>query len=461
MADRYDVVVIGGGPGGYVAAVRAAQLGLKVACVEKRTTMGGTCLNVGCIPSKALLHSSLQYHFLMENGKDHGIICDNGRLELAQMMKRKDEIVTGLVQSVAALLRKHQIDWIQGIAQLTGPDTITIDGKLIHAANVILATGSESIALPFLPFDEKRVVSSTGALSLKEVPKKMVVVGAGVIGVELASVYKRLGSEVTIVEMLDTICPAMDHTICRTLLSSLKKQGIEFHLSVKVTEGKVTEDGVTLGVEVEGKVQQFPADVVLVAIGRRPYSSGLGLKEVGIAQTARGFVEINSLFQTSLPNVYAIGDLVDGVMLAHRASEEGIAVAEIIAGHKPVINYMAIPNVIYTDPEVAAVGLTEKEAKDSGIDVMIGTCLIRGNARARCVGDTDGVVKVVGDRRSGRLIGLHIASANASEMIGEGVLAITKKATVEDVANASHAHPTISESIKEAALQALGKAIHI
>ncbi len=464
MVTRYDVVVIGGGPGGYVAAVRAAQLGFKTACVEKRFTLGGTCLNVGCIPSKALLHSSLQYDFLAKHAKEHGIMSDSYRLDFAQMMTRKDGIVTGLVQSVDALLKKHKIDWLHGSAKIVNANTILVSSEkseeTIEASNIILATGSEPIPLPFLPFDEKTVVSSTGALSLAKVPKKIIVVGAGVIGVELASVYNRLGSEVTVVEMLDSICPAMDHAISRSLQTSLKKQGINFNLSVKVVDGVINDVGVTLGIEVEGKKETFSADIVLVAIGRRPYSEGLGLKDAGIA-TNRGFVTVDGQFRTSLPNIYAIGDLIEGVMLAHRASEEGIAVAEIIAGQHPTVNYMAIPNVIYTHPEVAAVGLTEKEAKEAGIDVLIGTCHIRANARARCVGDLDGLVKVVGDKRSGRLVGLHIASANASEMIGEGVLAIAKRATVEQVASASHAHPTLSEAIKEACLHALGRAIHV
>lgn len=461
MANRYDVVVVGGGPGGYVAAVRSAQLGLKTACVDKGSTLGGTCLNVGCIPSKALLHSSLQYDFLLKHAKEHGMSCEAPHFDFGQMMTRKDGIVTGLVQSVEALLKKHKIDWLHGTGKVVGPNSIRIGEETFEAGNIILATGSESIALPFLPFDEKKVVSSTGALSLQKVPEKLIVVGAGVIGVELASVYNRLGSQVTVVEMLDSICPAMDHTISRTLLTSLKKQGITFHLAVKVVEGAVTDQGVNLGIEIEGKKETFTADVVLVAVGRRPYTKGLGLHEIGVAVSNRGFVTVDGLFRTSIPSIYAIGDLVEGVMLAHRASDEGIAVAEIIAGQRPSINYMAIPNVIYTHPEVAAVGLTEKEAKEAGMEVMVGSSLIRGNARARCVGDTDGVVKVVGDKRSGRVVGLHIACANASEMIGEGVMAIVKRLTVEEVANASHAHPTLSEAIKEACQQVLGRAIHV
>ncbi len=461
MAERYDVVVVGGGPGGYVAAVRAAQLGLRTACIEKGSYLGGTCLNVGCIPSKALLQSSLHYHFIEKEAQAHGIEVGKPTINFMQMMKRKDEIVHGLVTSVDVLLKKHKIDWIHGAGRFTGPHTIGVGDKTVETSHVILATGSQPIALPFLPFDEQRVLSSTGALALKEVPKKMIVVGAGVIGVELASVYNRLGTEVTVVEMLDTICPAMDHAICRALQTSLKKQGLTFHLGVKVTRGVVSDTGVTITIEKEGKQEQHSADVVLVAIGRRPYTEGLGLKEVGVAVSQRGFVEVDELFRTSLKHVYAIGDIVDGVMLAHRASEEGIAVAEIIAGQRPHVNYMSIPNIIYTHPEVAAVGLTESEAKAAGIEMLIGSCIFRANPRARCAGDTDGLVKVIGDKRTGRLIGMHIACANASEMIGEGVMALDLGATVEQVANASHGHPTLTEAIKEACQQALGRAIHI
>lgn len=460
----FDVVVIGSGPGGYVAAIRAAQLGFKTACIEKDSTLGGTCLNVGCIPSKALLYSSEMFHFLQKDGKTHGIEISDLRVEFSQMMKRKQEVVTGFTQGVAGLFKKNNVERITGTARLLSPNEIEVtkDGQTqkIQARYTILATGSEPIALPFLPFDEKIVLSSTGALSLPKIPKKLIVVGAGVIGVELASVYSRLGTQVVVVEMLDYICLMMDQTIRKTLLQTLKKQGLEFYLGAKVTGAEVGKEQVAVYVEHEGKKLTFDADNVLVAVGRRPYSKGLGLQDVGVQVSPRGFVEVNQDLQTNIPSIYAIGDLIDGAMLAHRASEEGIAAVEKLAGLHPHVNYMAIPNVIYTHPEVAAVGLTEQEAKDAQLKLQIGSCLFKANSRARCIGDTDGLVKIIGEANTGRLIGMHIIGPNASEMIGEGVIAIEKKATISDIAYASHAHPTLSEAIKEAALNALGHAIH-
>ncbi|MBS4168582.1 dihydrolipoyl dehydrogenase [Parachlamydia sp. AcF125] len=460
----FDIVVIGSGPGGYVAAIRAAQLGFKTACIEKEPTLGGTCLNVGCIPSKALLYSSEMYHFLQKDAKTHGIEVSNLHVEFPQMMKRKQEVVSGFVQGVAGLFKKNKVERIAGTARLLSPHAIEVkkDGHVqkIQAKYIVLATGSEPIALPFLPFDEKIVLSSTGALSLPKIPKKLVVVGAGVIGVELASVYARLGSQVKVVERLDHICPMMDQAIRKALWQTLKKQGLEFYLSANVTGAEIGKEQVRVQVEQEGKNLTFEAEHVLVAVGRRPYSKGLGLQEVGIQVSPRGFVEVNQDLQTHCASVYAIGDLVEGAMLAHRASEEGIAVVEKLAGLHPQVNYMAIPNVIYTHPEVASVGLTEQEAKDAQLKVQIGSCLFKANSRARSIGDTDGMVKIIGEAKTGRLIGLHIIGPNASEMIGEGVIALEKKATLSDMAYASHPHPTLSEAIKEAALNALGHAIH-
>jgi dihydrolipoamide dehydrogenase len=463
--NEFDIVVIGSGPGGYVAAIRAAQLGFRTACVEKRETLGGTCLNVGCIPSKALLQSSEHIEFLQKDAKKHGIDCAGAVIHFDQMMHRKDEVVESLVSGVAGLFKKNKIQSFFGTAGFSSSNEIEIsakDGKIkVKAKNFILATGSDSIELPFLKFDEKIVLSSTGALSLEKIPKKLMVIGAGVIGVELASVYKRLGSEIAIIEMLDIICPAMDGAVSKMLLKILKQQGMNFHLGAQVTEAKVQKDGVVLKVKTKDGPQEFQGDAVLVSIGRRPYTEGLGLEEIGVKSTKKGFVEVDLNFRTTQPHIYAIGDIIDGPMLAHRASEEGTAVAELIAGMAPHINYAAIPNVIYTHPEVAAVGLTEEEAKQMGLKTKTGTCLFKGNARARCSGYTEGMVKIIAEETSSRIIGLHIIGPHASEMICEGVIAIEKHCTLLDIANASHAHPTLCESIKEASLQALGRAIHL
>ena len=461
---QYDVAVIGSGPGGYVAAIRCAQLGFKTVCIERENTLGGTCLNVGCIPSKALLQSTEYYEWLKKDAKEQGIEAKEVSFNFVQMMQRKGKVVEQSVKGVAGLFQKNQITWVQGTAHLQSQHMIEVDdGKekhVIEAENIILATGSEPIPLPFLPFDEKRVISSTGALALNEVPKKMLVIGAGVIGVELASVYNRLGTQVVIVEMLDRITPAMDQAISKLLLQVLKKQGLEFHLSSKVTKAQVSADSVALTFVEDGKEVNMTADVVLVAVGRRPYTKSLGLAEIGIEMTPKGFVSVDGNFRTNISTIYAIGDIVDGPMLAHRASEEGMAVAEILAGQSPHVNYLAIPNVIYTHPEVAALGLTEAEAREMGLDVKVGTCLFRANPRARCSGYTEGLVKIIGEANTGRLLGMHIMGPHASEMIGEGVLAMVKGATLEEIANASHAHPTLTEAIKEAALNSLGRAIH-
>lgn len=459
----YDLLIIGTGPGGYVAAIRAAQLGLKTACIEKRDTFGGTCLNVGCIPSKALLQSSEHYAFLRKKGSTHGIDAKGIKLDFKQMMQRKSEVVEGLVNGVKGLLKRNKVDTFQGSASFVDPHTVAIAGndeKKLSARYIIIATGSDSIALPFLPFDEKQVVSSTGALSLEKVPGKLIVIGAGVIGVELASVYCRLGSQVAVIEMLDHICPAMDRAIGRNLQQVLEKQGLEFHLKAQVTEAKKGKQ-VSLKFKTGGEEKSLAADVVLVAVGRRAYTAGLALEKAGIKTDGKGMIPVDSAFRTVTPHIFAIGDVIDGPMLAHKASEEGIAVAEILAGQKPHINYAAVPNVIYTHPEVAAVGLTEEEGKALGLHLILGSYPFRGNPRARCAGDVDGMVKVIGDKNSGRLIGLHIIGPHASEMIGEGVVAIEKGMTVAELAAASHAHPTLSEAIKEAALQALGRAIHL
>lgn len=458
--DTYDVIVIGGGPAGYVAAIRSGQLGLRTLCIEKRKTLGGTCLNVGCIPSKALLQSSEDFAWLQKHAGDHGITASNPAFDWKRMQQRKDQVVESLVNGIPSLFKANKVDYVTGQGAFTGPGTIQVDGKIYKGKSIIIATGSEPVALPFLPFDEKVIVSSTGALSFDQVPAKLLVIGAGVIGVELASVYSRLGSEVTIVEMLDVITPAMDAALSRALLQILKKQGLVFHLGAKVVSGQVENGRVKVTVVIEGKETVFDVSAVLVAVGRRPFTKDLGLDKIGLQTDAKGLIPIDGRFATSVPGVYAVGDVVDGFMLAHKAMEEGSAVAELIAGHQASINYMSIPNVIYTHPEVAATGLTEAEAKAAGLDVFTGTSYFKGNARARCAGDTDGFVKVIGDKDSGRLVGLHIIGPHASEMIGEGVIALDSQRTVEQVANSSHAHPTLTEAIKEACLQALGRPIH-
>jgi dihydrolipoamide dehydrogenase len=457
MAEEiYDVAVIGSGPGGYVAALRAAELGLKTVCIEKDNTFGGTCLNVGCIPSKALLQSTEVYAFLKEDGELQGIMANGLQFDFNKTQKRKGDIVQGLVAGIKGLFKQGKVTAKLGTAQFISPSRVSVTGEgkseEIEARSFIIATGSQPSALPFLPFDEKLVVSSTGALSLEAPPKTMVVIGAGVIGVELASVYNRLGTDVTIIEMLDRVCPTMDFAASKMLLQLLKKQGLKFHLSAKLLKGTKNSNNVDLEVEIDGKPQKFSADVVLVAVGRRPYSQGLGLDKIGIAVDKRGFLPVDGNFRTQHANIYAIGDLIDGPMLAHRASIEGIAAAEIIAGLHPTVNYMAIPNVIYTHPEVAAVGLTEQEALEKGLKIKIGTASFKANARARCQGYAEGMVKVIAEAQNDYLIGVHIVGPQASELIAEAAVAIDRKATIKDMAAICHAHPTLAETIYEAVL---------
>jgi dihydrolipoamide dehydrogenase len=463
--EEFDIVVVGGGPAGYVAAIRAAQKGFKAACIEMRSTLGGTCLNVGCIPSKALLHSTEYYHKLHVEGKEHGILCEQLKVDLQAMMARKQKVVGSLTQGIAYLFKKHKVTSLTGKATFLNAHTLQVSteqgSKEISAKNIILATGSEPIQLPFLPFDEKVVLSSTGALALEKVPKKMLIVGAGIIGLELGSVYRRLGAEIEVVELLDRAVPTLDAEVSKEVSSFLKKLGMVFHFSTRVLDAKIGAQSVALTVEdASGKKSVMQGDVVLVAVGRKPFTEGLDLDKVGIKKDSRGGVSIDHNFQTSCPHVYAVGDLVDGPMLAHKASEEAVAVVDMLAGEQAHINYLAIPNVMYTWPEVATVGMTEEEAKTNGLEIIIGKAPFMANARARCSGDSEGFVKVIGEKKTDRLIGVHIVGPSASEMIGEGVLALEKKATVQELAAASHAHPTCSESIKEAALACHKAAIH-
>lgn len=456
----YDLAVIGSGPGGYVAAIRAAQLGLKTICIEKSETLGGTCLNVGCIPSKALLQTTEYYSFLKNEGAALGIDASTLSLDFNQMMQRKKGVVKSHTDGVQGLFKKNNIETLFGKARLLSNQLIEVGSQKVEAKSILLATGSEPIALPFLPFDETKILSSTGALALSKIPEKMLVIGAGVIGVELASVYARLGSKVTLVEMLDHICGDLDANIHTHFLRILSKQGLEFHLGAAVKRGEVG-DKVRLQVQKGDQELNLEADVALVAVGRRPYSTGLGLEELGVKKTAKGHVLVDDNFHTSLANVYAIGDLIEGMMLAHRASDEGIAVAELIAGHAHKIDYVTIPNIIYTHPELAVVGFSEKEAQQAGLEVKTGICFLKSNPRARCAGDMEGLVKVIAEKESGKLLGVHILSAHASELIGEGVVALRSRMTLDELANTSHGHPTLSESIKEACLVALGRPINI
>jgi len=462
--DSFDLIVIGSGPGGYVAAIKAAQLGLKVACVEKDKVVGGTCLNVGCIPSKALLQSSEYYHWLQHHAKQHGIECSSVHVDFGQMMKRKEEIIRGFNVGIEGLFKKNKVTFLQGIATFVDSHTVQITAgktEMWEAKHFIIATGSKPTALPFLPFDETHILSSTGALALQKVPKKMIVVGAGIIGVELGSVYRRLGSEVVFLEFLDRICPTLDTAVSKALQKILEKQGLQFLLQTKVTEGKKENSGVTIQAEIQGKKETFRADHVLVAIGRSPYTSELGLERIGIQCTSKGCIPIDQNFRTHHPHILAIGDVVEGPMLAHKAEEEGIVAAELIAGHKASIQYMAIPSVVYTAPEVGAVGLSEEAAKAKGLSIKVAQFPLKANSRARCIGEDEGFVKIIAKADTLQILGIHILAPHAGELVAEGALAIQHQLTAYDIATTPHAHPTLSEAIKEAALMLTSKAIHM
>ncbi len=469
MADApYDIVVIGGGPGGYVCAIRAAQLGLKTACVEKRGALGGTCLNIGCIPSKALLNAS-EVFAEADHGLDKlGIKLGKVGLDLDAMMAHKDKVVGDLTKGVEFLFKKNKVDYVKGAATLIGPGAIAVteaEGRETELAadSIIIATGSGHMDLPGVAIDEKRIVSSTGALALAKVPKHLIVVGGGYIGLELGSVWLRLGAKVSVVEFLDRIVPGMDAEIARAFQRVLKKQGMMFHLSSKVTGAEATTAGVKLGVEPAegGAAETMEAEVVLVAIGRRPYTEGLGLERAGVGLDEAGRIKVDGRFQTNIAGVYAIGDVIAGPMLAHKAEEEGVAIAEILAGQSGHVNYETVPGIVYTWPEVAAVGKTEDELKESAADYKIGKFPFTANSRARCTGDTEGFVKILSDAETDRILGAHIIGPDAGTLIHEVVIAMEFGASAEDLARSFHGHPTLNEAVKEAALAVDGRAIHI
>ncbi len=459
----YEVLVIGSGPGGYVAAIRAAQLGLKTACVESRDTLGGTCLNVGCIPSKALLHASELYEEAHSGAlAKFGIDIAGASLNLDQMHAEKALAVKELTGGIAFLFKKNKVEWLKGRAAFTNADTVEIEGRSVRAKNIIIATGSSVTPLPGVELVEGVVVDSTGALGFAKVPEHLVVIGGGIIGLELGSVWRRLGAKVTIVEYLDQIMPGFDGEIRRESAKIFKKQGFEFRTGTKVTG--VTVEGGKASVTVEpaagGASETIAADAVLVSIGRRPNTEGLALEKAGLATNDKGQVEIDGRFATKVPGIWAIGDVVPGPMLAHKAEDEGIAVAENIAGHAGIVNHDVIPSVAYTHPEIAGVGLTEEQAKERG-EIKVGKFPFAGNSRAKTNRDTEGFVKVIADAKTDRVLGVHIISSLAGTMIAEAALAMEFGATSEDIAYTCHAHPTHSEALKEAAMGVQGKAIHI
>ncbi len=466
MSDRFDLVVIGAGPGGYVAAIRAAQLGMKVACLDKRGPFGGTCLNVGCIPSKALLDSSELYAQAKQHFAQHGINITAVALDLKAMLARKDKVVKGLTDGIAGLFKKNKITPYVGTGRVVAPGKVAVklaDGDTtLETKAILLATGSEPAALPPLPFDGKHIVSSTEALSFDKVPTNLIVVGGGYIGLELGSVWSRLGSKVTVVEFLPRLLPLTDGEVAKALHRSLEKQGLVFHLDTKVTSATVAGDQVKVQATTAGKSVAFTGDKVLVSVGRRPYTAGLGLKECGVNVEERtGRIPIDANFQTNVSGIYAIGDLVAGPMLAHKAEDDGIAFAERLAGKKTHVNYDTIPSVIYTWPEVAAVGLTEEQLKEKGVDYRVGKFPFAANGRARCMNETEGFVKILADARTDRVLGVHIFGPRASDLIAEAVTVMEFSGSAEDIARICHAHPTLSEAVREAALAVDGRAIHI
>jgi len=468
MAEQnFDVVVIGGGPGGYVCAIKAAQLGMTVACIEKRQTLGGTCLNVGCIPSKALLSSSEKYTEAANHLTEHGIRIEGIKLDLPTMMARKDKVVADNTRGIDFLFKKHKVARFKGAGRLLGGGKVEVAGEtdktVLAAKHIVIATGSDVMPLPGVAIDEKRIVSSTGALALESVPAHLVVIGAGVIGLELGSVWCRLGAQVTVVEFLDRMLPTMDGEVTKQFQRILAKQGLAFKFGTKVTGAKLVGEKVILNAEPAkgGPMEEIVADRVLVAIGRRSYTDGLGLEAAGVALDERGRIKTDEHFRTSAPGIHAIGDVIAGPMLAHKAEEEGVALAELLAGQAGHVNYATVPNIIYTWPEFASVGKTEEELKAAGVAYKVGKFPFMANGRARATGESDGFVKLIADAKTDRLLGGHVLGPEAGTLIHEIVMAMEFSAASEDVARAFHGHPTLNEAIKEAALAICAQPIHI
>ncbi len=464
--EDFDLIVIGAGPGGYVAAIRAAQLGMKVACIEKEPSLGGTCLNIGCIPSKALLNSSEKFVEISNHAAEHGIKTSKIDLDLNVLMDRKTKIVKKLTTGIGFLFKKNKITHIPGMASFVDKNTISItNGKneiTASAKNFIIATGSSSIEIPNIPVDEKQIVSSTGALSLSKIPKSLLVIGGGYIGLEMGSVWSRLGSKVTVVEALDRIVPTMDGEIAKEFMKMLTKQGLEFKLSHKVSTAKSGKSGVDVEMETSDKKKiKENYEIVLMSVGRKPNTEGLGLEKIGIKLTAKKSIEIKDNFQTSVEGIYAIGDVAPGPMLAHKAEEEGVACVEFINGQKPHINYDAIPAIVYTNPEIASVGKTEEQLKQEKIDFKVGKFPFMANGRALTTSASEGFVKILVDKQTDEILGAHIIGHDAGQLIAEIVTTIEFGGSAEDIARVCHAHPTTSEAVKEAALSVDGRAIHI
>jgi dihydrolipoamide dehydrogenase len=464
--NAYDVTIIGSGPGGYVAAIRCAQLGLKTALIEKYSTLGGTCLNVGCIPSKALLDSSEHYHNAVHNFEEHGIEVKSVKPNLAQMIQRKNQVVEQTCSGIQYLMDKNKVDVFSGTGSFVDATTILVKGstnQTIQTKNVIIATGSKPNYFPGMEPDKKRIITSTEALSMKEIPKKMLVIGGGVIGLELGSVYGRLGTQIEVVEFAPTILPTMDGALSKELTRSLKKEGFKFYMEHRVQKVENKGKSVILtALNKKNEEVQFEADYCLVAVGRKPFTEGLNLEAAGVAVNSRGQIEVNDHLQTAVPTIYAVGDVVRGAMLAHKAEEEGVYVAELIAGQKPHINYNLIPGVVYTWPEVAAVGKTEEELKAAGVNYKSGSFPIKALGRARASMDTTGLVKILSDAKTDEILGVHMVAPRAADLIMEAVVAMEYRASAEDIARICHPHPTYSEAVKEAALDATAnRALHV